>query len=309
MSATKWNGNAAAVTPTSGYARKTVAGATNASPIVMNVVAHGFNTGDSVEQEGIGGNTAANGLFQITRVDANHYNLNGTTGNGAYTSGGYAIDYELQPALSMPTNGTLADVNDVVAMGEGLSNPAPYLYRAAGKWKLYNQFYGLTGNILYTQDQTAPYYSANVTSATQAEISSSGNSPVTLESLSDTPSGPVPIIGAADLLEFNITGSILVGSNSLPDVGTLAILPCFVQGSNVQFCIGMQTFGATDEPVYAGFSLTGMINTSVMASAGIVLPGALSIGLATGLRKTPGGTLSINLNGQLSYVVKQYRAN
>jgi hypothetical protein len=34
------------------------------------------------------GNTAANGTFTVTRVDADHFSLGGSTGSGAYTSGG-----------------------------------------------------------------------------------------------------------------------------------------------------------------------------------------------------------------------------
>lgn len=65
------------------------------SPISVGTVdgsgsplAHGFATGDRVIQAGVGGNTAANGTFTITVTDATHYTLNGTSGNGAYTSGG-----------------------------------------------------------------------------------------------------------------------------------------------------------------------------------------------------------------------------
>ena len=66
----------------------TVTGATNASPIVITSANHKLTTGMQVTHENIGGNTAANGTFAITRIDANTYSLDGSTGNGAYTSGG-----------------------------------------------------------------------------------------------------------------------------------------------------------------------------------------------------------------------------
>jgi hypothetical protein len=69
-------------------AAKTITGATNASPIVVTSAAHGYSTGDFVMQDSVVGNTAAIGLFRITVIDANTYSLNGSTGNGAYTSGG-----------------------------------------------------------------------------------------------------------------------------------------------------------------------------------------------------------------------------
>lgn len=65
-----------------------ITAASNASPIQITSAAHGRSTGDSVTITGVGGNTAANGSWSITVVDANNFTLNGSTGNGAYTSGG-----------------------------------------------------------------------------------------------------------------------------------------------------------------------------------------------------------------------------
>lgn len=65
-----------------------VTGATNASPIVITSLAHGLTTGQRVTITGVGGNTAANGTWLVTRIDADTFSLDGSTGNGAYTSGG-----------------------------------------------------------------------------------------------------------------------------------------------------------------------------------------------------------------------------
>lgn len=65
-----------------------VTGATNASPIVVTTAAHGLATGDVVTLASVGGNTAANGTFRVTVVSSTTFQLDGTTGNGAYTSGG-----------------------------------------------------------------------------------------------------------------------------------------------------------------------------------------------------------------------------
>jgi hypothetical protein len=65
-----------------------ITGATNASPIVITSASHGLTTGARATISGVGGNTAANGTFTITKVDANSFSLNGSTGNGTYTSGG-----------------------------------------------------------------------------------------------------------------------------------------------------------------------------------------------------------------------------
>lgn len=70
------------------YPAVSVSNATNVSPIVVTAASHGFNTGDKVVVSGVLGNTAANGTFTITKVDSNSFSLDGSTGNGAYASGG-----------------------------------------------------------------------------------------------------------------------------------------------------------------------------------------------------------------------------
>lgn len=69
---------------------KAVTGATNATPIVITAVAHGFSTNHTVYITGVGGNTAANGTWRVTVLTADTFELNGSVGNGTYTSGGTA---------------------------------------------------------------------------------------------------------------------------------------------------------------------------------------------------------------------------
>jgi len=67
----------------------TVTDATNATPIVVTVSAdHGYATGDRVNIASVGGNTAANAWWIITVTDTDEFSLDGSVGNGAYTSGG-----------------------------------------------------------------------------------------------------------------------------------------------------------------------------------------------------------------------------
>lgn len=70
-----------------GDGSKAITGATNATPIVITVASHGYSTNDTVIVVGVLGNTAANGTFTITKIDDNSFSLNGSVGNGAYTSG------------------------------------------------------------------------------------------------------------------------------------------------------------------------------------------------------------------------------
>ncbi len=65
-----------------------VQGATNAAPIVITSTGHGLITGDYVNVFGVGGNTAARGTWQITRIDDNTFSLDDSSGNAAWTRGG-----------------------------------------------------------------------------------------------------------------------------------------------------------------------------------------------------------------------------
>jgi hypothetical protein len=71
-------------------ATKNITGATNATPISITCTAHGYSTGDTVVITGVGGNTNANGTWEITSTGANTFTLDGSAGNANYTSGGTA---------------------------------------------------------------------------------------------------------------------------------------------------------------------------------------------------------------------------
>jgi type II secretory pathway pseudopilin PulG len=66
-----------------------VSAASNASPIVVTTYSpHALFTGNTVLISGVLGNIAANGKWAVTVVDATHFQLNGSSGSGAYGSGG-----------------------------------------------------------------------------------------------------------------------------------------------------------------------------------------------------------------------------
>jgi hypothetical protein len=68
----------------------TITNATNATPIVVTSASHPLQNGDGVLISSVAGNTAANGRWKVTRIDANSFSLNESVGNGAYVSGGTA---------------------------------------------------------------------------------------------------------------------------------------------------------------------------------------------------------------------------
>lgn len=72
-------------------ANKAITAASSTSPIQITAAGHGRRTGDRVVIAGVGGNTAANGTWICTVVDNNNLTLNGSVGNGAYTSGGKLV--------------------------------------------------------------------------------------------------------------------------------------------------------------------------------------------------------------------------
>jgi hypothetical protein len=75
--------------PATGVSTIAISAASNTSPIgITTSVAHNLSTGLPVTISGVSGNTAANGTWTITVIDSTHFTLNGTTGSGAYTSGG-----------------------------------------------------------------------------------------------------------------------------------------------------------------------------------------------------------------------------
>lgn len=63
-----------------------ISSATNTTPIVCTVAAHGFTTGQDVYNTGAIGNTGVNGPFPITVLDANTFELDTSVGNGTYTA-------------------------------------------------------------------------------------------------------------------------------------------------------------------------------------------------------------------------------
>ena len=95
----------------------TIAGASNASPIaVSTAMPHGYQTGMRVSIAGVVGNTAANGIFVITVTDSMTFTLNGSTGNGAWTSGGVATGlFSGNAILSSSTTPPTPEQNAIAA--------------------------------------------------------------------------------------------------------------------------------------------------------------------------------------------------
>lgn len=90
-----------------------ITAATNASPISITTSSnHGFATGDIVQIQSAGGNTAANGTWIITVTGLNTFTLDNSTGNGTYTSGGLVQNANYR-AVKLASNTQTALISDV----------------------------------------------------------------------------------------------------------------------------------------------------------------------------------------------------
>ncbi|MGA9671372.1 MAG: neuraminidase-like domain-containing protein, partial [Terracidiphilus sp.] len=100
----------------------TVTGATNASPIAISTTEpHSYQTGQQVSISGIGGNTAANGTFSITVTGSTTFTLNGSTGNGNWTSGGTTTGVLVPNQIIISSSGTPTAEQNAITAALGLS--------------------------------------------------------------------------------------------------------------------------------------------------------------------------------------------
>ncbi len=91
----------------------TVTGASNASPIVITTAStQQLQNGMQVTISGVTGNTAADGTFTVANRTGTTFELAGSTGNGAYTSGGawnsFTPQYGDDPTVVLPDGQILA---------------------------------------------------------------------------------------------------------------------------------------------------------------------------------------------------------
>lgn len=129
--------------------RYTIQSSTNASPIQVTFTAGtAINDQDTIEIEGHLVNTAANGVWVARKVSGSIYTLTGSTGNGVGGQTGYAIDYQVTPAITIPDDGDLIAASSVNPALESNANALPFLYRRAGAARLvdvYDVDWGNTG--------------------------------------------------------------------------------------------------------------------------------------------------------------------
>lgn len=139
---------------------KTITNAvSNGGPDLIRITAtgHGYSTGELANVYGVGGTTEANGSWVITVIDANTFDLQGSTHTNAYTSGGTATNRGLlygfrgfvKPTLdrdgisSSGTGQNGDDVNIFAGQNVGTGKATEAVYIASGGPSTGSQWYGI----------------------------------------------------------------------------------------------------------------------------------------------------------------------
>jgi photosystem II stability/assembly factor-like uncharacterized protein len=126
----------------------TLTDATNTAPIVVTSAGHGLQSDELVRVQNVAGNTAANGFHHATVLDADHFELDGSAGNGAYTGGGdWYVVHEMWGGQTVEVAGVTGNTaangiftvtfvdNDKFSLDGTLGNGA---YTGGGTWTLFH---------------------------------------------------------------------------------------------------------------------------------------------------------------------------
>jgi hypothetical protein len=180
----------------------TITLATNVNPIVVTTgPAHGMMTGDRVDVVGVLGNTAANGVWTVTRLSANTFSIP-VAGNGAYTSGGTAQPLTYGAATTLPSDGT--DPRNAASVNvpfESILDRSSSLVPTIGSLKLCAQY--IIAQVSGNTASPPTVWAKNATSVTgYAAMVLPGGGPLTFSS--------IPYISGADILEVTLDGTIAV---------------------------------------------------------------------------------------------------
>jgi hypothetical protein len=146
-----------------------ITAATNANPIVVTSNAHGLAVNDHVVVSDVGGNTAANGTFVVSAVTTNTFTLSGSTGNGAYTSGGsWSLTTMEDWTLKLRSDGVTPAESDTAgsyteATFTGYSAKTINSVQAVAKWPKPSTGSGTTSSTYGTTLSWSPTTSQTIT--------------------------------------------------------------------------------------------------------------------------------------------------
>lgn len=240
-------------------AAKAVTGATNATPVVMTVAAHGYETGDTVFITGVLGNTAANGYRIVEVTGVNTFaitDLDGidVAGSGAYTTGGTSTRYfgggrfQTMAIGSSFTNyklrayadgqlkikDALITLTDVANNGYIEFNPSTgptAIFRntsTGGQVKIFDGFIDFSNYITPVESVSIGYSAINMANATlDIIVSITDNAGAGQVNISDSSgSGTIGLAGATGLVScFIVDASTEYRINGTPGIDDASIIP------------------------------------------------------------------------------------
>jgi hypothetical protein len=314
-----YNGQGDIPTPT-GSAFVPILSTTNTNPLgVTTAGAHGFNTGDTVEQEGCD-DPNANTIAVITVTGASSYTLNGIAGTLAGGAHGYAFDYEVQPAIDLPDNITdLADATVAGAIWEALANAIPFLYRRLGRRRIHQVHHGRP-TAAPTDITNVSYFAAwstttVPTAGNAAELTGAvaGATTMTALGLLINDVGGAPIFEVGDELDISYEGNAAMSAGAAPSTSTLILSVKDSAGHIAHLTdtgVYLQQFGFNGAVAAAPvpFNLRRVTKGSELVGLGLVLPSTLSIGLACVPLGSSGAT-QCSIYGPAQISVVQMRTN
>jgi hypothetical protein len=252
-----------------------ISSVTNTGPITVNTQSTaGMQNGDTVSIAGVVGTTSANGTWQVADVTATSFQLVGSTGNGAYQSGGtwsFAVAPLPISSVSNPITVNTASTaglhnGDMVAVSGVVGTTS-----ANGTWQVADvtatsfQLVGSMGNGAYVSGGT--WAVANGPVVPLSSVLSSTVSPITINTASTSGlanGDKVTISGVVGTTSANGTWQVAdVTATSFQLVGS-ASNGAYVSGGTWAFA------NTTGSPIVLTTSNTeGMQNGDVVQIAGV----------------------------------------
>ena len=282
---------------------------TPGNPTSIQANGHAFHTDDTVEIEGTG---AVDGLAQITVQDANNFVLNGVvTAGPPFTSGGYAIDYQVLPAVELPDAGELvsaATSNPIAQAGQDFQ---PWAYRRLGKYRLYDTYQRANPNAPTGQPWVTTAWASSVGTVQGAAIVhfAGDNSLVSLDVLKNgtaTTFGPAVQVG--DLLEFEYECGVWAQGSSA--TGCVLFFP-FVTNSSLAGETDFQAAGKLYDLFLGSNPSWPKMPITLRCQYKVGLVGSISVGVAMQMDQNNAGSINCDarLVGPAQVTVRHYRPN
>lgn len=162
MAGTPYPGIASNIAPPAPVAIASVTNP-NLAPYVVSTApnAHGLNSGDWVDVSAVSlALQAANGIWQVTFIDSQHYSLNGSSGNGGAGGVGgnsQALTFTGNVSLN-PVNGDPYDASTYIPGMSCLADRTAFLAKSLGAYKIVSEQFTIhndSGAGIWTQLATA----------------------------------------------------------------------------------------------------------------------------------------------------------